>query len=108
MADDFIADLENGTISNIQLVKQESKTPLAGNAYLAEETSTLKVKVDKQLPRPNRWTSLLNAMTSRKSDYQLGRIVFQDSFQKTHTVEIDLDTGTPEQQTYVKSFTIGQ
>jgi hypothetical protein len=107
MADDFIADLENGTISNIQLVKQENRTPLAGNEYLAEQTSTLKVAVDKHLPRPDRWNALVRAMTSRKENFQTGRIVFQDPSQKTHTIEIDLDTGTPEQQTYVKSFVVG-
>jgi hypothetical protein len=106
LADDFISDLENGTVSNIELIKQEGRTALGGNSYLEESSSILKIDVDKNLPRSGRLDSLIQAMSSKKKDFQVGRIRFQDTHKNSHTVEVDLDSGAIEQGKFIKNFTI--
>lgn len=106
IADDFGTDLENGTVSNIELVSAEEMAPLGGNKYLSEQKSILKVSVNKDLPKAGRLKSLIKAMVTRKENFETGRIIFKDPDNKSHTIEIDLNSGTPQQQLYVKNFVI--
>lgn len=104
LSDSFIDDLENGVVNGIELMKHKTKTPLGGSAYLHEDTQILKLSVDKNLPSSGRWSQILKPIQQRKADYPQAKIRFIDPDKKSRTVEIDVNTGTPVQQLYVKCY----
>lgn len=106
LSETVIRDLERGTISRIELVAAQARAQLGGDQYLVEDEYALKIRVDRNLPQQNRFRRLVAAMQTKRAAFQRGRIVFKDEYAKTHTIECDLETGTPEQQTYIKSFII--
>jgi hypothetical protein len=105
-SDDLARDIERGQVNNLELVEAGAQGQFGGDQYLAEDSYSLSVKVDKNIPRQNRLDRILNAMRSRSATYGTGRIKFKDENDKTHTVSYNLQTGTPEQQMYVKSFVV--
>lgn len=104
LSDSFIDDLEKGVVSGIELMQHKTKTPLGGSAYLHEDTQILKLSVDKNLPSSGRWDQILQPIQKRTADYPHARIRFIDPDKKNRTVEIDVKTGTPVQQLYVKCY----
>jgi hypothetical protein len=106
ISDSLVSDIENGKVSKVQLIKSKENAPLAGNRHLTEHTLALNIEVSKNMPNQGRFKQIFDAITSRKSDFDVGRIFFVDPDNRSHSVTYDLDTGTPEQQNYVKSFVV--
>ena len=106
LSDDAIKDLESGSVNYIELIEATTKSELGGDPYLHEDKHSLKIKVDKAIPSHGRAKRLLNAMLTKKTDFQKGRIVFKDEQNTTRTIEYDLNTGAPEQQNYIKCHVI--
>ncbi|MFC3084532.1 hypothetical protein [Tabrizicola soli] len=106
LSEDFVSDLENGVVGGIELLKHKTKTPLGGSAYIREEAQILKLSVDKSLPAGGRWSNILKPLQRMKIDYPTAKIRFIDPDKKARTVEIDVDTGTPTQQLYVKCYRV--
>lgn len=106
LSESAIQDLESGTVSRIELVKSRVGTQLGGDPYLQEKQYALHVNVEKNLPSEGRIQRLLSAMQSRKESFQKGRIIFKDGNKIGRSIEYDLDSGTPEQLSYIKCLTI--
>ena len=106
LSDDLERDLEEGTVSTLELIKTQPAQQLAGNQYLLEDRLSLKVRVEKTLPRNGRLASLIAAMRTRKGQYKEGRIQFIDPNGGSKSISYDLDTGTPLQQMYVKYYKV--
>ena len=105
-SDDLARDIERGRVNNLELVADRAQAQFGGDQYLREDTYSLSVKVDRNLPTQNRLGRLIQAMCSRREHFGTGRIRFRDENEKMHTVAYDLQTGAPEQQMYIKSFVI--
>lgn len=106
LSDDVVKDLESGIVSRVELIESKGFDQLGGDPYLKEEQYSLRVKVEKNLPSDGRFQRLWNAMQTKKEIFQTGRIIFRDKQDRTRSIEYDLNTGTPEQQTYIKCYTI--
>ena len=100
----LIQDLENGEIENVTLVNSQTHNNLGGNQYMTEREQSLKVKVDRAMPRPGRVATMLNAFRPRQADFQTAKVRFKDPSGMSRTIDYDIATGTPEQQNYIQSY----
>ena len=104
MSDDLIRELERGTVEGIELVKSQLTTQLGGDPYLVHDEFSLKVKAV-NIPATNRFSRIMTAMQRQKS-FKTGRITFKNEDGRVRSIVYNLDTGTPEQASYVKSFPV--
>lgn len=104
-SDTLIADINNGQISGISLVKAEPVAPIAGAAYLNKRESELRLQIDQNNLPANMWQSLLQAFQANSGDYGVAKVSYKVPGQnRTVTVQIDTNTGNPLEEMYVKSF----
>ncbi len=102
----LIQDLENGVIENVTLVASQAHNNLGGNQYMVESERSLKVKVDKAMPRQGRVNAMLAAFQTRQADFQTAKIRFKDPNGSPRSIDYDIATGTPEQQKYIKFYSV--
>jgi len=106
-SDTLIADINNGRITGISLVKTEPVGHLAGAAYLRKTESELRLQVDQDNLPGNLWQSLLQAFQANSGNYGVAKVSYKiPGNQKTVTVKIDANTGHPLEEMYVKFFDI--
>jgi hypothetical protein len=106
-SDTLIADINNGQITGISLVKTEPVAPLAGAAYLRKTESELRLQVDQSNLPGNLWQSLLQAFQANAGNYGVAKVSYKvPGNQKTVTVKIDTNTGHPLEEMYVKFFDV--
>lgn len=104
-SDDFLQDLEEGTLTNIELVADRGKAQFGGSPFLAEARASLKVSVEGDFPAENRWETIktaVNTFMRGRRDYSAAKISFKDPRGKTHTVNFGIDLGAHEQEEYIK------
>lgn len=99
-------DIENGQLHDITLIDQRPQNQLGGNQYLIENEHRMKVQVSRDLPRQNRVASIIAAIQSRRANYQKAKVRFTDPDGISRTIDYDIATGTPEQQSYVQSYMV--
>lgn len=104
MAENFARDIELGKVTGVELVKQAQQTAVGGSAYLKEKESALRIEVDKKIPPKDRLENIVDAIRQKKNTYDTGRIRFTDRDGKGHTVDIDLNSGSVDQELYIKSY----
>lgn len=97
MSEDFIRDLEEGTLKNIQLIEEKAHKPIGGNLYLTENRSVLKIGVKKEIPSKGRLNAVkaaLNQYVKNKVNYSTARLAFVDPKGKSQTVDFSIERGT--------------
>jgi hypothetical protein len=106
-SDTLIADINNGQISGISLVRAEAVTPIAGAAYLNKKETELRLQVDQNNLPANLWQSLIQAFQANSGNYGKARVSYKvPGNDRTVTVQIDTNTGNLLEDMYVKSFDI--
>lgn len=104
-SDSLIADINNGHLTGISLVKTEQVTPIAGAAYLRKKESELRLQIDQNNLPANTWQSLVQAFQANSGAYGAAKVSYKvPGNSRTVTVEIDTNTGQPLEELYVKSF----
>jgi hypothetical protein len=103
LSEDLARDLDEGTLRQVELIKSAAHAPLGGDQYLVEEEHRLLVKPDKKLPPNDRLGRLKKAWSGKMKEFDKARITFMDRNERSHTVDVSLDKGAPEQQLYVRS-----
>lgn len=106
ISDSLTADLEAGIVEQLEIVRADGHTNFAGSPFLKEDRYSLKIKADRNIPALGRFDWLVNAMRTRRTDFDKGRIAFKDTDGRRHTIECDLQTGALFDQKYIKSFLI--
>lgn len=106
LAEDLARDIDDGQLRQIELVKDRRSNPIGGDRYLLETEYKLIVKPKQDIPPQQKLQRLIRAFSSCRNDFDKARITFKDSNSRTHTVDINLESGTPEQQLYVRSTLI--
>jgi hypothetical protein len=102
----LVQDIENGQLHDITLIDQRPQNQLGGNQYLIENEQRIKVKAAPNIPSHNRMQALIAAIQSRQADYQKAKVRFTDPAGIARTIDYDIATGTPEQQSYVQSYMV--
>lgn len=102
----LIQHLESGKLNDIRLIDQRPHSRLGGNQYLVESERQIKVKVDPNIPSQNRVQNLISAIQSKQTEYQTAKVRFTDPDGIPRTIDYDIATGTPEQQTYIQSYRV--
>lgn len=106
-SDSLINDINNGRLSGVSLVKEETKSPIDGAAYLVKETTELKLNIDKGSLPDRLWESLSEVFRRNSRNYSKAKIAVKLlGANRTVTVLIDLQTGAPLDDLYVRSFSV--
>lgn len=106
-SDQFLKDIESGKIHGMTLVSPKVKAPLGQSPYLKLEQLTMKVKVSKDLPKGQRWQTLIGEAKLNKSDFPQVRISLQpEKNGKSVSVDVDADTGKIMGDGYIKVIRI--
>lgn len=104
-SDTLVADINNGQLTGISLVKTEAVTPIAGAAYLNKKESELKLQINKNNLPANLWQSLSQAFRANSGTYGVAKVSYKiPGTKRSVTVDIDTNTGGPLEEMYVKSF----
>lgn len=108
-SDSLVDDINNGTLSSVSLVRTEVATPIGGAAYLLKEASELRLAVDRNNLPANLWQALRQAFQHNARAYPTAKVAYKTpTSNRTVTVEIDTNTGSPLRDLYVESFEISQ
>lgn len=102
-SDQFLKDIETGKIHGMTLVSPKVKAPLGQSPYLKLEQLTMKVKVSKDLPKGQRWQTLLGEARLNQAEFPQARIFLQpEKDGKSVSVDVDANSGTVMGDGYVK------
>lgn len=106
-AEDFVEDLEAGTLTGVTLIKTELNAPVAGVPWLSYAEDRLKLKIDRNNLPLEIWDDLKRAIKSKSKHYKKAKIHYQLP-DRSRGVSVDLDarTGSPIQELYIRSTTI--
>ena len=101
---DFIREIESGKIERLALVHADGGTPMDGAPFLTSSRQEVIYMMDggAQLPQML-WNTIKGALYRKRKNYEKAKIYFRKSDTKTEVIDIDTETGTPEQRVYVKS-----
>lgn len=102
----LLQDLEHGRLHDITLIDHSLRQPLGGNQYLIEKEQRMKIKVAPAMPSQNRVQQIIAAVQTRRADFQKARVRFTDPTGIRRTIDYDIATGTPEQQSYIHSYKV--
>ncbi|OUI87412.1 hypothetical protein HK11_11780 [Acetobacter sp. DmW_043] len=106
-SDTLIADINNGRITGISLVKVEAVAPIAGAGYLTKKESELRLQINQNNLPANLWQSLVQTFQANSRDYGVAKVSYKVPGQdRSVTVEIDSNTGNPLEEMYIKSFEV--
>lgn len=103
LAEELADDLDNGMLQKVELVKSRPRASLGGDQFLVETEYKLVVEPHKDMPPQGRLSRIIAAAACRKHDFDTARISFKDRNHRSHTVAVEIDHGTPEQELYVRS-----
>lgn len=104
-SDTLIADINNGHLSGVSLIKTEAVAPIAGAAYLRKKTSELKLEIDHNNLPANLWNSLIQTFQQNSGNYGSAKVSYKiPGTSRTATVDIDANTGNLLTDMYVLSF----
>lgn len=105
----FVADLQAGTVLEVQLIEDKNGVQLGARPWLVEDASVVKLRViDPARTIANMWDRLTTVFRERHEADGIGRarIKFRRADGGTETVEVDAETGNMLDQRYVKATRI--
>lgn len=103
VSQDFVYQIENGTIQGISLFQPIQGANLGGVSYLKKKEAEIKVVLEGALPSQGLWSQLKAALKQESKKTNAVKIRFKQVDGQPKTVQIDPITGTPISQTYIKS-----
>jgi hypothetical protein len=107
-SEQFQADVEEGRINGLQLMKPVEKTPLGQSNYLHIEQYSARISVSKDIPKGARWKTLLGGAQMKKDEFPQARLYIQPERDgPSFHVDFETDTGTVISEAYVKSRRVG-
>jgi len=106
-SEQFIADLEAGTLKEIQLIEQKEERQVGSRPWLVENQKIVKLAAKNAGPISDMWGNLRELFTEKAQDgVNRARIKFKRADGQSDTVDIDPETGGLLDQRYVKAKTI--
>jgi hypothetical protein len=104
---DFVHDLEAGTLQGVTLINTNLQQSVAGVPWLSYSEDTLKLTIDKKSVPLNFWDDLKRALKSKSKQYGKAKVSYKLP-DRTRSVSVDLNskTGAPLKELYIKSTTI--
>jgi hypothetical protein len=106
-SDDFIRDLEEGTLRGLTLYHAEEQVQLGRSPYLTKSEMSLSVNVNRKRFTDNLWYNLKETLLNESPHWERARIKFADRNGKTASVCVDSVNGNLLDDSYVKTITIG-
>lgn len=107
-SDRFLKDIEEGTINGLKLVAPTQHESLGTGKYLKMNELAVSVAVSKDIPKGERFDTILTGARAKKSEFPKARIFIQpETGGKSFHVDIDVETGNIIGQAYVKSRRVG-
>ena len=106
-SEQFIADLEEGTLKEIQLIEQQEERQVGARPWLVENQKVIKLAAKNAGAIAGLWGDLTGLFAEKAQDgINRARIKFVRADGQTDTVDIDPETGGLLDQRYVKAKTI--
>ncbi|MDF2603064.1 MAG: hypothetical protein K0R56_426 [Sphingomonas sp.] len=103
-SDRFLQDIEEGTINGLKLVAPTAHESLGAGQYLKMNELAVSVSVSRDIPKGERWETILTGAAAKKSEFPTARIYVQpEAGGKSFHVDVDVETGNIIGQAYVKS-----
>ena len=107
-SDQFLADIENGTINGLQLVESAGAAQLSQSSYLESKEAIVKFKVSKSIPIGQRITTFVSGLGAHSKKYPVTRISVQpERGGKSFHIDIETGTGNLISEAYTKCKRIG-
>lgn len=104
-SDTLVNDINNGHLTGVTLIRAEPVTPIAGAAFLRKKASELKLDIDHAHLPAQLWNALTHAFSQNAATYGEAKVSYKiPGSSRVVTVDIDMNTGAPLQDMYVKSF----
>ncbi len=102
-SDQFLRDIEHGTINSLHLFEPQSAQPLAQSAYLKAEQSLIKVKVSKDIPIGQRIATIVSGLAPKRKTHPITRIFIQPEKEgRSFHVDIETESGRLISEAYTK------
>lgn len=107
-SDSFRKELDSGTINSIYIKQAKSVIGVGIDPYLKTKEHLIKIEVDKNIPGANRLSRIINS--SKKIDPNADNVTigFRNEFGVSHSVDIDISTGSPVDTLYTKHYDINK
>lgn len=104
-SDDFIHDIQNGTLTGISMVQTVAHAPVGAQQFLVEDERVLKLSVDHGNLPANIWAGVLAAIGARSAAYPQATVNFRlPGRTRAVSVRVDSATGAPLEDLYIRSF----
>ncbi len=108
-SEQFIADLEEGSLQEIHLIEDKERKQFGACAWLHEKQNVVRLTPGAGVPGVAQlWGNLKGVFSAEaKNGYKKARIKFRRADGQPDTVEVDAETGALLDQRYVKAKRIG-
>lgn len=107
-SDRFLQDIEEGRINGLKLVAPTTHESLGTGQYLKMNELAVSVTVSRDIPKGERWETMLTGIAAKKGQFPKARIYVQpEAGGKSFHVDVDAETGNIIGQAYVKSRRLG-
>ncbi|TAX38535.1 hypothetical protein [Rhizobium leguminosarum] len=108
-SDQFIADLEEGTLKEVQLIEQHEERQVGARPWLVEDQKVIRLTAKSGGVIPGLWNDLTGLFAEKaQNGISRARIKFKRSDGQLDTVDIDPETGGLLDQRYVKAKKISE
>jgi hypothetical protein len=105
-SDDFIRDLEEGTLNGLMLYHAEEQVQLGRSPYLTKSETSLKVSVDRRRLTSNLWANLKETLFGESEKWEKARIRFTNNKGRPASVSIASVSGNILDDSYVRTVNI--
>ncbi len=103
----FQRDIEEGRINGLRLIKSMPKQSLGSGNYLETSDHEVKVTVSKDIPKGQRWSTILQSVRTQKTTYNRARVSLAPAGSvSSASFEFDTDTGAIIGDAYVRRQSI--
>ena len=104
-SDQFISDLEEGTLEEIHLIEDKEATQFGAHPWLNQKESVVRLKAGVGVPGVAQLWGTLKQMFSAeaKKGYKKAKIKFRRADGEADAVDVDAETGALLDQRYIKS-----
>lgn len=104
---DFIADINQGRMTGLTLIKSEPHVAIAGASFLRKERSELRLSIDHNSLPLNVWSSVQTAMQRSAATYSEANLSFRlGGTNRNVSVKVDTATGSPLSELYITAVDI--
>lgn len=107
-SEQFLQDIEEGRINGLRLVAPTTHESLGQGKYLQMDELSVSVKVSRDIPKGERFETILTGAKAKKAQFPTARIYIQpEEGGKSFHVDVDVETGNIIGEAYVKARRLG-